>query len=343
MKNKISIYDVAKKAGVSCASVSYVVNGVNKVSEKTKAKILRCIDELGYIPDNGARYLTTGRSHYVGLLLPTFASVAFEQNPFYGEFIGGLEEVLSAHDYDLVVSGVKENRDYRSWFMSRSFDAVVLLGKYPKAVYDAIKKMNIPTVLIDVYEEYAKRFNNIRINDKEGTYLATKYLIEQGHTNIGFISGDASRSMLDKKRFEGFEMAMLEINLPIREENIYSTVATFDGGHSIAKQIMENTDMTAIVCAADILAIGIMRYYIENGKKLPEALSIVGFDDIRDCAYVYPGLTTVHQDIRLKGSMAADILIDSLNNPDAAKKSIELQPYLVVRQSVKKIKKIANY
>lgn len=337
MKNKISIYDIAKYSEVSPAAVSYVINGVNKVSEETRKKVLKAIEELGYVPNHNARSLSTGKSHLIGLFLPlSDTSIAFLQNPFYAEFIGGLEKGIMDADYDIVIGSLKNENDFERWIRSRNLDAVVMLGKYPKSVYDDIKKINIPVVLTDVYEEYSNEFHNVRVNDELGMYMSTKYLIENGHKDIGFI-GFKEASLVDKKRYLGYKRAMEEYNIVIKEEYLFTSFATFDDGYKIANEIIRRNCVTAVACAADIIAIGIIKRYSELGKKVPDDLSIIGFDDIRDSEYIFPGLTTIHQDIGLKGEKAMSIILDTLRTNNNKKILINLEPSLVERDSVKKV------
>lgn len=337
MKNKISIYDIAKYSDVSPASVSYVINGKNKVGEETRLKVLKAIDELGYVPNHNARSLSTGKSHLIGLFLPlSDTSVAFFQNPFYAEFIGGLEIGIMNEDYDIVIGGLKNEHDFERWIRSRNLDAVVMLGKYPRKVYDDIKKLNIPVVLTDVYEEYSNEFHNIRINDEYGMYLATKHLIEKGHREIGFI-GFKEASLVDENRYLGYKRAMEEYKIEIKNDYLYTSFATFDDGYKIADEIIKRNNVTAVACSADIIAIGIIKRYNELGKNVPEDLSIIGFDDIRDAKYIYPGLTTIHQDISTKGEMAMSIILKNLKTNNNKKVLINLEPSLVERESVKEV------
>lgn len=339
MKNKVSIYDIAKYSEVSPAAVSYVINGVNKVSEETRKKVLKAINDLGYVPNHNARTLSTGKSHLIGLFLPlSDTSIAFLQNPFYAEFIGGLEKGIMNADYDIVIGSLKNEHDFERWIRSRNLDAVVMLGKYPKSVYDDIKKLNIPIVLTDVYEEYSNEFHNIRIDDEKGMYLATKHLIDKGHKDIGFI-GFKEISLVDKKRYLGYKKAMEENKIEVKEEFLFTSFATFDDGYKIADEIINRNSVTAVACSADIIAIGIIKKYNELGKKVPDDLSIVGFDDIRDAEYIYPGLTTIHQDIGLKGEKAMEIILDTLKTNHNKKIIINLEPSLVIRDSVKEVNK----
>ena len=336
MAKKVSIYDVAKYVNVSPASVSYVVNGIDKVSKATKEKILKGIKELGYTPNQTAITLSTGQSKLIGLFLPwDDPSIAFLQNPFYGEFIGCLEKQLASHGYDLVIESIKNPSSFESWAQSRLVDGIVMLGKCPKEIYKGIKSMEIPTVLVDVYEDYSKEFCNVRINDEEGSYIATEYLIKKGHKNIGFVCGDLKTSFVDQKRFHGFKHAMENYGIEVKEELIFDTVATFDGGYKIADRILKTKDITAVVCAEDILAIGIVRKYSEKGKSIPDSLSIVGFDDIQASVYIYPALTTIHQDIGEKGNISANLILDDLKEKSLSKKTIILEPYLIERDTVK--------
>lgn len=338
MKKKVSIYDIAKYLKVSPATVSYAMNGVKKVSEETREKVMDAIDKLGYVPDHNARYLTTGESHLIGLFLPlNDASIAFLQNPFYVEFIGGLEQGISNNDYDIVIGCQKNQSNFKYWAKSRGLDGVVMLGKYPKNVYDDIKELHIPVVLTDVYEDYANEFHNVRIDDEYGMYLATNYLIENGHRKIGFV-GSVHSSLVDKKRYDGYLKAMSENQLSIQEDYVYSSFATFDDGNHIADEIIHRKNVSAIVCAADIIGIGIIKRYIELGKKIPDELSIIGFDDIQDAKYIYPGLTTIRQDIGQKGKLAAEIILEKIHSNDDQATLINIKPTLVVRESVKNIR-----
>jgi len=339
MKSKVSIYDIAKYSNVSPAAVSYVINGVNKVSEETRNKVLKAIEELGYVPNHNARSLSTGKSHLIGLFLPlSDTSVAYLQNPFYVEFIGGLEKGIRDADYDIVIGSLKNENDFERWARSRNLDAVVMLGKYPRNIYDDIKRLNIPVVLTDVYEEYSNEFHNIRIDDEKGMYISTKYLIEKGHREIGFI-GFKEASLVDKNRYLGYKRAMDEYNIEIKDEFLFTSFATFDDGYKIADEILRRQSVSAVACAADITAIGIIKRYSELGLKVPDDLSIVGFDDIRDAEYIYPGLTTIHQDIGLKGEKAMTIILDSLKTNNIKKILINLDPFLVERGSVKEVNK----
>ena len=338
MSRKTTIYDIARYLKISPASVSYVINGIDKVSKETKEKVLAAIKELGYSKDTNAVYLSTGKSNTIALFLPwDDLSLAFSQNPFYGEFLGSVSKRIQRKGFDLLVEPLIEAKDFSKWIKGKSLRGVILLGKFPVEYYKAIKTLDIPAILVDVYEDYASEYTTLRINDSDGGYIATEYLIENGHKNIAFISGNIETSEVDNHRYLGYAAALKDHNIPLKNEYIFSCEPTFDGGLEVAKKIMMDKSITAVVCAADILAMGIIRGYYENDKKLPNDLSIVGFDDIQSAKLVYPALTTVKQDIMEKGRLASKLLIDAIIGNDKSIKHLVMQPQLIVRKSVNKI------
>lgn len=339
MSRKTTIYDIARYLQISPASVSYVINGVDKVSKETKERVLAAIKELGYSKDTNAVYLSTGKSNTVALFLPwDDLSLAFSQNPFYGEFIGSFIKRVQRKGFDLLIEPLIESKDFSKWLRSKNLRGIITIGKFPIEYYKAIKSLEIPAVLVDVYEDYASEYTTLRINDSDGSYMATEYLIQNGHKHIAFLCGNVETSEIDNRRFLGYKAALKDYGIEFKDEYLFQTEATFDAGLEISKEIMNNKDITALVCAADILAMGVMRGYYENKMRIPDDLSIVGFDDIQSAKLVNPALTTIKQDIMEKGRLASKLLIDSINENEDSIKHLVLQPKLIERESVLKIK-----
>ena len=336
MSEKVSIYDIARHLNISPATVSYVINGVDKVSKKTKEQVLKAIDELGYVPNFNARAVATGKTHLLGVLLPVDnVSIAFLQNPFYVEFLGGFEKGIENYNYDICIGVYKKETDVKEWVKKRGFDGLAMVGSYDKETLDSIKDMSIPIVLTDEYSGFNKDcFNLVKSSDEDGMYQATKYLIDSGFKRIGFV-GNPKKYMVDSYRYKGYLKALEEAKIKYKDEYLYETGATFDEGYEIGETIISNVQVDAIVCSGDILAIGIMKKIMVLGYDVPNDLSIIGYDDIQDSNFVYPGLTTVHQDIAEKGFRSAQILIDALENDRKGTLEINLKPYLVKRYSVK--------
>ena len=337
---KTSIYDIAKKVGVSAATVSYVLNGKNKkVSSETRKKVYLAMDELGYTRDHAAVSLSTGKSHLIGLTLPySSPSIAFLYNPFYAEFLGFFEETLKPKGYDVIIGSTNDEEDFERWYKHRALDAVMVLGSLGQKAENALLRINARVVLADVYEEYNAPFTNIRFNDEKAEYLATSHLISLGHKKIGYLGGPDS-SIVNHKRFCGYEQALLEYDYPIPHDCLFHSSTTLEGGYQMGDAIVKKLgDMTAIVVDADIVAIGLIRRLLELGVKLPENLSIVGFDDIQPAQYIYPPLTTVRQDIKEKATLAANAILEAISAPPKAKKSYVLEPTLTLRSSTEKAK-----
>lgn len=338
MSKKVTIYDIARYLHVTPATVSYSLNNVSKVSEETRKKVLAAAKELGYSRDYTATSLSTGKTHLMALFLPfEDISRAFLENPYYGEFIGGFVKQIKKYDYDLLVQSMMDEKEILPWLRGRGVDAIAVIGGYPKHFRKAFNTFGKPVVLIDTFDDNCEEYNNVRISDYDGSYLATEYLIKQGHRHIAFISGDINTSIVDKKRYEGYKEALEDNGVPFDKDVTYICEISLDEGLKYSNVIMSKKDVTAVVCAADTLAIGIINGYRNAGKSIPEDLSVVGFDDIVSAKFTVPALTTVKQDIVEKGRLAAKLLLDDLRNKEINHKIITLNPELIIRNSVKHI------
>lgn len=343
VEKKITIRDVARHAGVSVASVSYTLNGVDKVSPETKERILKTIEELNYKPSLIAQSLSNGASKLIGVSLPItekgdIPGILLENNPFFGEFISGIESVTRNAGYDMLISGVNTDDQYTDWIKRRKLDGIIMLGTYPRSIFEEIKSIDVPIVLTDTYEEYASDFHRVMVEDEEGGYLAVKHLLELGHTRIGYVTGSINNSLVNYKRYLGYKRALEEAGITPEKEWFFEEHVTFNGGHRIGREILEKKNVTAVFVAADIMAIGVIKYYLENGKSIPGDLSVVGFDDIKFGQYMMPGLTTIRQDIIMKGHVAAEMIMKDIKAGRRSNESIVLHPTLVLRDSTKRLK-----
>jgi LacI family transcriptional regulator len=341
MAKKTNIAEIARRAGVSTATVSYVINDLGKVSEKTRQRVKDIMAELDYIPSINARSLSNGQSKLIGVTLPLIApsdttGTLLETNPFFAEYLGEIHKVVSSYSYDVLLSGILVKGKYRNWIKSRGLDGIILLGSYPTDIYEEVKTLNIPTVLTDVYESYSKDFHSVNSDDADGSYLATKHLIELGHKKIGFVGGSIKKSPIHNNRYIGYGKAMLEAGLQINNDHIFETLTTFEGGIKFAERLMKNgMDLTALVVDADIVALGIMKTCQDAGKKIPEELSIVGFDDIQAASFTSPGLTTIRQFISKKGKIAANLIMSDILAGTRTTESKMVKSELIVRGSTK--------
>lgn len=338
---RITIKDVAEKAGVSTAAVSYVLNGKEgKVSEDTLAKIMKAISELNYIPDYSARSLAGNRSNLIGVVIPQTEDQKqlLLENPFYSDLICGIESELRQHDYHIILSGVEKNKGYLDLSMQRNLDGAVIMGIFQESFYDELKKVKMPIVLIDSYinDDY---FKKIRIDDELGGYMAAQYLIDCGHTNIALVTGTIRKDGVVEKRYLGYKRALQEANLFYNHDFVFEGSVSYEYGLEAGRQIAEQEqDITAVFATSDMMAFGVINGLRERGLSVPDDISVIGFDDISLARIFIPKLTTVQQDVKLRGIEAAKYLMQVIEGKAEKDSSVTLLPIQIVeRETVKKV------
>ncbi len=334
-----TLKDVAELAGVSAATVSYVLSGKRTISEETKARVLEAIEQLDYVPDLTARGLSMRDSKLIGVVVPQTepGERLMFQNSFYSEVLGSIEYYARQKGYHILISATDANESYLTLAKQRNLDGIIVIGMYPDEFYHEMKKTQIPIVLIDSYcnDHY---YHNIRIDDAYGSYLAARHLLEKGHRDIAFFAGQMKENGVMKKRLLGYQQALDEFHVEFRDEYVFEGQIDYQSGVELAGKLTEIAPgVTAIVAAADILAIGAVKGLYEAGKTVPGDYSVVGFDDLEISQYLTPGLTTVKQQISLKGQKAVDLLLKHIENPSLPKQEEILPLELVERGSVKKI------
>ncbi|MBM7702208.1 LacI family DNA-binding transcriptional regulator [Metabacillus iocasae] len=341
MNQKITIRDVAKYAGVSPATVSYVLNGVKKVSDETKYRVLEAVKELNYQPNFTAISLSKRKSNMIGVMLPLVddsLATIFKENHYYSEVISGIEYVSRKNGYDILISGAGNPEDCKNWITKRNLDGLLFLGTFSENLYKEMKTLSTPIVLIDTYEEYAKHYHNIHVDDELGGYLATKHLLQLGHRSIGFVAHRLTNSPVDTKRFIGYNKALAEANISVNQELIFEGHdSSFENGYRMGEKVLALGDkLTAVFATSDILALGIMKALNEHGKQVPHDYSIVGFDDLTISNYSTPSLTTVRQDVFKKGVVSAETLIQAIEGKIQTLARIHLPVEIVKRDSTSK-------
>ena len=334
-----TLKDVAELAGVSAATVSYVLSGKRTISEETKARVLEAIEQLDYVPDLTARGLSMRDSKLIGVVVPQTepGERLMFQNSFYSEVLGSIEYYARQKGYHILISATDANESYLTLAKQRNLDGIIVIGMYPDEFYHEMKKTQIPIVLIDSYcnDHY---YHNIRIDDAYGSYLAARHLLEKGHRDIAFFAGQMKENGVMKKRLLGYQQALDEFHVEFNDEYVFEGQIDYQSGVELAGKLTEIAPgVTAIVAAADILAIGAVKGLYEAGKTVPGDYSVVGFDDLEISQYLTPGLTTVKQQISLKGQKAVDLLLKHIENPSLPKQEEILPLELVERGSVKKI------
>ncbi|MDF2474305.1 MAG: LacI family transcriptional regulator [Anaerocolumna sp.] len=347
MSKRINSKDVAREAGVSAATVSYVLNETKSVtiSKETREKVLAAVQKLGYVPNQAAKTLGSSRivgkskSNLIGLVIPQTESgkeLMFD-NPFYGDFLSAVEYAARQEGFHLLVSGVNADQSYIDIAKNRSLDGIIILGMYPSEDNKEYKQIGIPTVLVDCYGT-DHFFHSVRTDDRYGGYLATRHLIQHGHKRIAFVSGEVKESGVTDMRFLGYQDALREARIPYDPNLVFTGYVGYQYGIEAAAKIAQgNAGITAAFAAADIIAVGMIKGFRNLGLRVPEDISIIGFDDIYQAEICDPGLTTIRQNIKEKGNAVAKIIVSAAKNSTFPKTEIVIPLEIVERESVRNL------
>ncbi|MDD6202530.1 MAG: LacI family DNA-binding transcriptional regulator [Lachnospiraceae bacterium] len=339
-ERKVTIKDIAEELGLSTATVSNVIHGkTKKISERTVCKVQEKLQESGYIPNMAAVLLAQNSSKIVCVMLSEHEKYEGRmlEDPFVSQMLNTISKELTAHGYFMMV---KEERDierivaYASmWNMA----GLILMG-YCAVDYENLRaKMHIPFVVVDAYEKNIKSYIDVGIDNIDGGYQAGSYLIEKGHRNILYLADNKEDCDLD--RYLGLMKACKENRLPQPEENYYVVSMDREKREQDFEDILSfirKTKITAVFAASDYYALELMRFFMKRGIKIPEELSIMGFDDIPLAAQIYPGLTTISQNIPLRAKTAVEML-NNLIERKTEGGSILLPVLLIERESVARV------
>jgi LacI family transcriptional regulator len=331
---RVTLREVAEQAGVSMMTVSNVMNGNRaRVSPGTIEKVQRIADELGYVPSASARSLATKASRLVGLLVPAADEDSLMISPHTMAIVGLIERELRKYGYHLLLRGVAHPDEVAEALRSWSLDGAILLGFLDEEVGKLTKKTigAVHVVAIDSYSSN-RLTTGTRSDDFAGARLAARHLLDLGHRRILFAGPAFSGVGVVHERFEGFCQAFADAGVA-RPDLIETVNTTYEEGRELGLVLRERHDLTAVFATADILAVGIVHGLTEAGARVPEDVSVVGFDDLDLCNYVTPKLTTVAQDIARKASTAVSILMDSIEKGERPKRPVTIDVSLVERES----------
>lgn len=327
MPRRVTITDVARTAGVSVATVSKVINGRDGVARATRTHVSEVIDDLGYEGSLVARSLRSHKTYVIGVLVAGF-------EPFSAEILKGAAQVLEDSEYDLLAytgarrgGGVGWERRYLSRLSGTLIDGAVLVTP---TVVDA--DSDIPVVAIDPHAGPLD-LPTVDSDNFAGGLLATRHLVELGHTRIGFLAGrpDLESSRL---RESGYRQALADAGIPFDETLFRVGSYMREEAHAPAAELLSLPEPpTAVFAANDLSALGILDVARRRGMDVPRDLSIVGFDDIPEAAQSTPPLTTVHQPIQQMGASAIRLLLALMDETPVESQRVRLPVSLVPRGS----------
>ncbi|PKF76479.1 transcriptional repressor PurR [Vibrio sp. vnigr-6D03] len=331
-----TIKDVARLAGVSTTTVSHVINKTRFVAETTQEKVKKAVEELNYAPSAVARSLKCNTTRTIGML------VTQSSNPFFAEVVDGVESYCYRQGYTLILcntGGIYEKqRDYIRMLAEKRVDGILVMCS---DLTEDLREMldthsSIPKVIMDWGPE-SSQADKIIDNSEEGGYLATKYLLDNGHTDIACLTGHEEK-VACIERVIGYKRALREYDIEFKQERILVGNFECDTAVLAADKIlaMENRP-TAVFCFNDLMALGVISRLQENGVRVPDDISIIGYDNIELSGYFSPPLTTVHQPKRRVGKTAFEILLQRIKDKEHDKRIFEMHPEIVERSSVKKL------
>ena len=322
---------MARVAGVSTATVSHVINKTRSVSEETRQRVMRAIEDCNYYPNAHARSLASGRSHMLGLLVSDIS------NPFFPELVKSIETVAFEKGYDVVLSNTDYNDErtlnYVRRFIERKVAGVALMtSELDRGLIDELARCHVPVVFLDIGSA-GLCMSNLLVDYAKGIEEAISHLVSLGHRKIAYVGGPSHLSSA-VKRLEAFGSSVAHQLPRAGRPAIYEGDFRLESGRSAAREMLDEGELpTAVVVANDMMALGLMQEFRERGLHVPEDISIVGFDDIAFAALSNPPLTTVRLPRADLGREAVEALLATITDPERQGVEVNVPTYLVLRDS----------
>ena len=333
----VTLKDVAKVAGVSYATVSRALSGSSEISEETRRRILKLCKEMGYTPNSVARSMVKRCTNILGLIVPSL------NNPFMSELTGHLEIYARTRGYNLMVCNSSYDHDLEkevfSLLAGRQVDGIVMIPVGHES-YASLSPLTaqVPTVFIsENMKDYPE--NYVSVDNYKGMQIATEYLYSLGHRSILYF-GARQDSKTHQLRLEGYLSTCERLGLTPHVLPSSYTRSSREVGYAMAGEYFSHpTRETAILCAADMLAIGVMQAAFEAGIRIPKDISLMGFDNISFSALPQIDLTTVNQPTQQMAISSVDMLLERIKDPTAEHTKLILPPSLIVRKSCRALGK----
>jgi LacI family transcriptional regulator len=336
---KVTIKDVAKSANVSVGTASMALNGKKAVNSLTKKKVQDAAKDLGYFPNKYARLLNSKRTNVIGLIITDIT------NPFFGVIIDLIQEELASKKYDIMLGitkgSISKEQHFINKFIEMQVDGVIIVPSHKQAPNTAhlqnLRTRDIPICFITAY--YTDVMAPCVMTDlSEGSYQLTKYLLEQGHKRIVYIV--ANRAIpVSNLRVEGYLRAYREAGLPFSPDWVVISEPTFRGGYDSTNVILQSGHPDAILAMNDIMAMGVLKHLKECCLRVPEDISVAGYDDLLYASLLETTLTTVQQPMQQMCKKAVEIILDKIEHPDEICEKVLLRPLLVIRSSTMSLRR----
>lgn len=331
----VTMKDVAKLAGVSPATVSLALADDPRVNVKTRRRVKEAAEKLRYIPNEIGRSLRVQKTETVALVIPNTSKHVFS-HPYFAKLLEGITEVLNEHQYNLLLSTTAEESDeesaYEKVLRNRRTDGVIVSSA---SIHDRnwlrVVESGFPVVYLGRWD--SNEICTIERDDLGGAFSATDHLLKLGRRRIVHFTGPLNHQV-GRDRLAGYRLAHQRNEVPVDENLIFEKDLSMEAGYDGAAELLERQiPFDALFAGNDLMAIGAMKLLLERGIRVPEQISIVGFDDIEMASMFHPTLTTVHQPMKQVGVLAAQKLLAVLNGRTDFEKRTVLETKLVIRES----------
>lgn len=333
----VTIKDVARNANVSISTVSRVINDSKPVSDEIKRKVFEVIEELGYTPNPVARSLVMKKSRLIGIIVPDIA------NYYTGELLNAFEEIAKTYDYEVILCNtygdMHQEIRYLHLLESKQVEGIVFLSFKLEPEHEAFfDQCKLPVVLVNRVSPNDRIFS-VSIDHRKAVYEMTCKLIEQGHEDIMLIRNGPDEVVFGVEHYEGFRAALEEHGLPFNPDRIQNGLFLAPGGYKAVEAAIKAKKVpSAILAVSDDIAVGAINALVDNGYKVPEDVSVVGFYDTTLATMYRPKLTTVQHPIYDIGAIAIRMIIKQINGQEIEEKHVRLPHGIIFRDSSRSLK-----
>lgn len=338
----VRLKDIAEHLNISVSTVSRVVNNKDRVDQETRKKVLKALEDFQYQPNEIARSLKSKTSKAIGTIVPDIS------NTFFSDVIKGVESIARQHGYYIILCNSNEDKDieeeYTSFLLQKQISGLVIATSGGNAeFYKQYKRAGIPVVFIDNFPKIEANYDYVVIDNMKASYELTNHLIKLGHHKIALINGSLGESTA-KERLKGWEKALIDYNIPVREKWIGSGSFKQESGYRIMQGFLKQAEIpTAVFAANNFLAYGAMHAILEAGLKIPDDIAVVCFDAVDFTGLVKPQITSIIQPAEEIGRIAGEIIMGKIQNKNARLyEKVVLEPQLVIKESCGYSKDKAN-
>lgn len=336
MPSHINLEDIAKHAGVSRSTVSRVINNEGSVSKHTRARVLEIVNRLNFTPNHAARTLVTQRSNVIGVVVPGTAKVFFGDNSYFPMLLQGVAEATNRHQQNMLLWLGQQNEEREHFsqriIRNRSYDGLIITStSNDHPLFDALIASVPNFVMVERPLRYDNRISYVTADNVTGGQMATEHLIKLGRRRIAHITGQLDIADA-QDRLTGYRNALERAGIPYNPDLIYEGLFSYQAGYEGMKALLAQKP-DAVFASCDASAVGAIQAIHDVGLRVPEDISIVGFDDLDVAVKSLPQLTTIRQPIQQKGAAAVTLLLDLINDKAEGPRQIILPTQLVIRQS----------